>query len=79
MTDTTNDIDALLVLLHDGGWKDFHRALTALVAQRDEWKCRFEQAWADREWFAKRSDEADAENERLRAELAAMRKGVRDA
>lgn len=34
--DHDNDIDALLVLLHDGGWKDFHRALTALVAERDE-------------------------------------------
>lgn len=36
MPDTTNDIDALLRILNQGGCETLHAALTALVAERDE-------------------------------------------
>lgn len=58
MTDTTNDIDALLVLLHDGGWKDFHRALTALVAERDALRIEAQNA---KTYWRERAERRDAE------------------
>lgn len=78
MNDPTNDneIDALLVLLHDGGWKDFHRALTALVAERDKAKSDFSAAWGERSEFAKRIDEADGAIFAVVAERNALRKRV---
>jgi chorismate mutase len=33
---TTNDIDALLRMLNQDGWENYHAALTALVAERDK-------------------------------------------
>ena len=32
---TSDDLDALLVLLRNSGWHGFHRALTALLAERN--------------------------------------------
>ena len=74
MTDPTNDndIDALQAQLmqarEDEGWfitgdqgKDFSRALTALVAERDKAKADFSDAWRERCEFARRIDAADEE------------------
>jgi hypothetical protein len=38
VSDTTNDIDALLRMLNQDGWEHHHAALTALVAEREEMK-----------------------------------------
>jgi len=38
MSQPTNDIDSLLRMLDQDGWEDYHAALTALIAERDEMK-----------------------------------------
>lgn len=63
MPDPTNDIDALLEYLGLIAIPEaprYHRALAALVAERDKAKADFSEAWRERSEFAKRIDEADA-------------------
>jgi hypothetical protein len=47
MTDTTNDIDALLRMLNQDGWENYHAALTALIAERNALKQRVAELEAD--------------------------------
>ena len=94
MPDTTNDndIDALRGYLSLSARTSFnaipsdvadiyHRALTALVAERDKAKADFSDAWRERCEFARRIDEADgaifavvAERDRLKRRVAELEK-----
>ena len=88
MPDHTNDIDALLDYLASHPFAGYHRALTALVAERDALKKRVEVGerqlrLANIDQFNAEAEAADRDRElrerlvahveNLRAELAAMR------
>jgi hypothetical protein len=76
VTDTTNDIDALLRMLNQDGWEHHHAALTALVAERDRLKAQCDKRF-DFETFANLVAERDELKQRV-AELEAHPPADRD-